>query len=289
MRSVLIFLGLLCCGLHAAENDFHFSIVGDRTGAPEPQIYGRVLREVALFHPDFVLTVGDAIPGNHDEKLEKEWKEFHGLWAEYSYLKVYHSPGNHDIWNELSRQAFIRHTGFNTHYSFKHGNALFVITDTGRHDELPTSELDYLEEQLKANPDAAPKVLIFHKPFWIERFAAGDTTFRLHALAKKYGVAAVLSGHGHRFVHMVRDSIEYMEVGSSGGSMRGKLIRGDGFKDGCFYSHLWAKVKGPKIYFTVREIDGLFGHGRMFDASQWDENGPKFPADDPALAKKPGT
>ena len=88
---------------------------------------------------------------------------------------------------------------------------------------------------------------------------------------------------------MVRDGVEYMEVGSSGGSMRGKLIRGDGFKDGCFYSHIWAKVKGPKIYFTVREIDGLFGHGRMFDASQWDENGPKFPADDPALAKKPGT
>jgi hypothetical protein len=67
----------------APENEFHFSIIGDRAGPPEPQVYGRVLLEVALLHPAFAITVGDAIPGNHDAKLDAEWAAFHKMSARY--------------------------------------------------------------------------------------------------------------------------------------------------------------------------------------------------------------
>ncbi|MDP3000187.1 MAG: metallophosphoesterase, partial [Bryobacterales bacterium] len=270
-------------------NEFHFSIVGDRAGSPEPQIYGRVWREVALLRPDFVITVGDAIPGNDDDELEAQWSEVKKIWRRYAQFPLYHIPGNHDIWNERSREAFIRHTGFATHYSFRFQNALFVIASTGRGEELPAAELDFIEKELQANGNCDPKFLFFHKPFWIEKFRAGDTGFRLHAMARRYGVRAVIGGHGHRLVHMVRNGITYLEVGSSGGSMSGKLIRGDGFRDGCFYHHVWASVKGSAVWFAVREIDGLFGAGRMFDVAEWGENGPRFDSSDPALANRPET
>jgi predicted phosphodiesterase len=273
----------------APSNDFHFSIVGDRAGAPEPQIYGRVWRELALLHPDFVITVGDAIPGNNDATIEEEWAAVKKIWSRYAQFRLFHVPGNHDIWNQASRAAYSKHTGFAPRYSFRHQNALFVVAETGRGSELPEAELDFIEKELEANRECDPKFVFFHKPFWIDRFAGGDSSFRLHALARKHGVRAVVSGHGHRFYHLVRDGVRYMEVGSSGGSMRGKLERGEGFSQGCFYHHVWARVKSGEVSFTVREIDGLFGHGRMFDAAGWDERGPKFDAADPALAQKPET
>ena len=71
--------------------------------------------------------------------------------------------------------------------------------------------------------------------------------------------------------------------------MRGSLIRGDGFRNGCFYHHVWGRVKGGEVTFTVKELDGQFGEGRMFNAADWDENGPRFETGDPALSTKPQT
>ncbi|MCX6624427.1 MAG: metallophosphoesterase [Acidobacteria bacterium] len=268
---------------------FHFSIVGDRAGGTEPQIYGRVWREVALLRPDFVITVGDAILGNDEDKLEEQWREAKKIWARYGEFHLFHIPGNHDIWSERSREAYVRHAGFQAHYSFRHQNALFVVAETGRGDELPTEELDFIEKRLEADKTASPKFLFFHKPFWQQKFQAGDSSFRLHQLARKYQVTAVVSGHGHRFLHLERDGIRYMEVGSSGGTMRGKLVRGEGFREGCFYHHVWATVDGSRVTFAVKEIDVQYGQGPMFDAADWNEAGPQFDSSDPAISKHPET
>lgn len=273
----------------AAAERYHFSIIGDRAGGTEPQIYGRVWREVAALRPDFVITVGDAIQGRDDEKLDEQWNEVKKIWARYGEFRVFSTPGNHDIWDDRSREAFSRYTGHQPHYSFRHKNALFIVTETGQGVELPAEELDFIEQTLAANPDASPKFIFFHKPFWQAKFLAGDTGFRLHTLARKYGVTAVVSGHGHHFAYMVRDGVRYMEVGSSGGGMRGKLLRGGGFRDGCFYHHVWTTVEGGKVSFTVKELDGQSGQGRMFDAADWNENGPQFETGDPAISSHPET
>jgi hypothetical protein len=88
---------------------------------------------------------------------------------------------------------------------------------------------------------------------------------------------------------MVRDGIVYLEVGSSGGTIQGGLKRGEGFAQGWFYHHVWARVKGSKVDFTVKEIDGPQGRGRMFRAEDWDENGPCFDVSDPAITEKPAS
>ena len=67
-----------------------------------------------------------------------------------------------------------------------------------------------------------------------------------------------------------------MATGIAGASLRGPLERGEGFSQGRFYHHVWARVKGSEVSFTVKEIDGPDGKGRMFRAREWGDNGPLF-------------
>lgn len=289
-----IFAGIFCFRALSSyqtanpRNDFHFSLIGDRTGDAQPQIYGRVFREVDLLRPDFILNVGDTIQGGNDAKAPQEWAELRSLWKRYGNYPIYFTPGNHDIWNKASEDLYVKETGFKPFYSFDYQDTHFTVLDNSRTRELSEEQLKFLDDDLKANANKNPKFVIFHRDYWIAPLKAG-ADLPLHQIVKKHGVKHVISGHGHRFVRIVRDGIAYMEVGSSGGGMKGKLVAGMGFRDGCFYHHIWARVKGDQVMFTVRELDGQFGSGRMFNAEEWDENGPKFETGDPALNSKPQT
>jgi hypothetical protein len=287
MAAALALRGLI--GQPAPNNDFHFSILGDRTGGATPQVYGRVWREVSLLHPDFVINVGDTIQGGVDTQAEREWLDVARVWNRYRGFKQYFTPGNHDIWSDASEKIYIAQTGFQPAYSFDYQDAHFTILDNSRERELDARQIAFLEKDLEANRHKHPKFVFFHRPFWIARFKQGDTSFPLHQLAVKHGVTYVISGHGHEFVHMKRDGIGYMEVGSSGGTIQGHLRRGEGFRQGNFYHHIWARVKGGQVWLTVKEIDGMMGQGRMFRAEDWDENGPKFETGDPAIHDNPET
>ncbi|MCP5114801.1 MAG: hypothetical protein GY953_28565, partial [bacterium] len=142
---------------------------------------------------------------------------------------------------------------------------------------------------LEKNKAKQPKLVFFHKPFWVSAFRSNNTDFALHQLVKKHKVDHVITGHGHVFVRMVRDGVVYVEVGSSGGTMQKGFLRGEGFSDGRFYHHVWARVHGGDVRLTVKEIGGQFGRGRIFSADDWDRNGPKFNQGDPALTDKPET
>jgi UDP-2,3-diacylglucosamine pyrophosphatase LpxH len=275
-------------GVQQPRNDFHVAFLGDRTGGAEPQIFGRVWREIDLLHPDMVVNVGDSIEGNRsDETVEKQWADFQSIWKRYKHYPLYFTAGNHDIWSAFSETIYVRETKFQPHYSFDYQDAHFTVLDNSRTADLDEKQMKFLEEDLKANRNRAPKFIVFHRPYWIGALAKQGEAMPLHRIAKEYGVAHVISGHGHRFVRMVRDGVTYMEVGSSGGTMRGKLIVGEGFAQGIFYHFVWAKVDGAKVSMAVKEIDGAGGQGRLFRADDWDEKGPKFETGDPALAWKP--
>ncbi|MGH9658068.1 MAG: metallophosphoesterase family protein [Bryobacteraceae bacterium] len=291
--------GCLVVGLFAAvvgtravtepKNDFRFSIMGDRTGGATPEIYGRVWREIDLLHPDFVINVGDTIQGGKDELADAQWQELRPVWQRYEHYPLYFTPGNHDIWNDLSRELYQKQTGRPSYYSFNYQDAHFTVLDNARGLELSEEQIQFLEADLKANPDRRPKFIFFHKPYWIALLKLGAGEFPLHQVAKKYGVEHIISGHGHQFVRMMRDGIVYMEVGSSGGSIQRGLREGKGFAEGFFYHHVWGRVKGSKVELTIKELDGPVGKGRSFRADEWDENGPKFPVEDPAQVERPGT
>lgn len=288
----LLLAGFAALGLHAVDeprNNFRFAILGDRTGGAQPQIYGRVWREVDLMHPDFVINVGDTIQGGKDESAEEEWKAMRPIWARYNHYPLYFTPGNHDIWSDISRRLYEQESQRPSHYSFDFQDAHFTVLDTARARELTPEETKFLADDLEANKDKGPKFIFFHHPYWIGLLESETQDFELHRLARKYNVSHVISGHGHRFVRRVRDGIVYMEVGSSGGQMTSGLVRGEGFRDGRFYHWVWANVKGGKVSVTVKEIGGQMGEGRMFKAEDWDERGPQFEIDDPALSIVPET
>jgi hypothetical protein len=271
------------------KNDFRFSILGDRTGGAQPEIYGRVWREVDMLHPDFVVNVGDTIQGGKDELAPGQWQELRPIWERYSHYPLYFTPGNHDVFSDTSRALYEKETRRKSFYSFNYQDAHFTILDNSRTTELSEEQIQFLEKDLKAHKNKEPKFIFFHKPYWIPLLKLGASDFPLHQVARKYGVKHIISGHGHQFVRIVRDGIAYMEVGSSGGNMTRALEQGHGFKEGRFYHHVWGRVKNGKVELTIKEIDGAKGAGRMFRAEQWDENGPKFDVGDPAITEEPRT
>jgi 3',5'-cyclic AMP phosphodiesterase CpdA len=278
---------LLAAPLPLPVNDFRFSILGDRTGEAQPEVYGRVWREVDLLHPDFVINAGDTIQGGNDATADAEWNALQPIWKQYPY-PLYFTPGNHDIWSEASRRVYEKHTGRPSFYSFNRQNAHFTVLDNSGSLELSDEQMRFLEQDLAAHAARAPKFVFFHQPFWLIPLKLQNTSLPFHQLMRKYHVDYVVCGHIHQFSRMERDGIVYLVVGSSGGHLRGNQPLRD-FAKGWFYQHLWVSVHGSQVRVTVKEIDGPLGKGRMFKAEEWGEAGALFPADDPASQVKPRT
>ena len=280
-------LPLLAAPLAAANpNDFTFALIGDRTGAAQPQIYSRVFREVLLSHPAFAVTIGDSIEGLDDSKAPAQWAEMQTLWATAKF-PLRHTPGNHDIWNDSSSALFAQQAGHPPQHSFVHQNSLFVILDNSRVEGLPPAQLAFLAKSLAANPHCHPKMVFLHKPFWIPQVAVRSRDFDLHRLAKRHGVTHIFSGHGHQLVHLESDGIHYTEIGSSGGSVDRGLLRREGFRQGWFYHYFLLKIQAEQVAITVRELPPRHGLGRTFRLEQWTAAGPQFDPGDPALTDQP--
>jgi|GEM_PF-426285 len=286
--AVLLLGGGIIIARAAAEsgNSFRFSIIGDRTGGATPGVYSQVWREVDQLHPDFVVTVGDTIQRTNDPR--RQWDRLRPLFDRYRHYPIYFTAGNHDVFSEESRVLFEKETGRPTFYSFDHQNAHFTVLDNSRTLDLSDEQLLFLEEDLEEQQDKSPKFIFFHKPFWILPLKLGSGEFPLHRIAKKYGVDYVISGHGHQFMRMERDGIVYLEVGSSGGRMRG-VERGLGFREGWFYHHVLVSVEGAVVTMTVKELDEPFGKGRTFPAGKWGTaRGMRSEGISPMKMKRPG-
>jgi len=283
-------LGLFALsGATEPANDFHFSIIGDRTGGATPQVWGRVWREVSLLGPDFVINTGDTIQGGGDRLVEKQWDEIAPVFARYRELPLYFTPGNHDVFSDFSEQVYVKRTGRPTHYCFRFQNAHFTVLDNSRTADLSEAQLDFLEQDLKRHQELNPKFIFVHKPYWIIPLKLASGEFRLHQLARRYGASYVISGHGHRLVRLERDGILYLMVGSSGANIEAQRKDPEGFRNGYFYHHVWVRVKGSKARFTIKELDGPFGKGRMFPLEAWADAAPLFDPEDPAAFDKPET
>ena len=253
---------LLATAASEPGNDFRFSILGDRTGDAEPQVYERVWHDTGIMRPDFVLNVGDTIQGGNDATAEAEWRALRPIWDRYQ-LPQFFTPGNHDIWSAISRKIYEKETGHPASYGFNYQQAHFTVLDNSQTENLSDQQMEFLERDLQQNKNRDPKFVLFHKPFWLipVKFQSGQ--FPFHQLVKKYGVRYVISGHGHQFVRGVQDGIVYLEAGSSGGKLKGQ-----GFEQGWFFGQILARVKGSMVEMTVKEIDGAMGKGRSFPVEE---------------------
>jgi Icc protein len=250
--------GVAACLLFAfaallpAADSFHFVLLGDRTGETQPGVYERVWAEATRGDPAFVVSVGDTIQGLNDATAEAEWQQVERILAPFRKFSLYLTPGNHDIWSEKSARLFREHAGHPPHYSFDYGPAHFTILDNSRSDELQTSELAFLEEDLKAHAAQPLKFIVSHRPSWIFGAAAGNSDFRLHQLARKYGVQYVIAGHLHEMLHYQLEGIDYVSLPSAGGHLRasGK------YQDGWFFGFVDVNVRNLTADLQIHELRG---------------------------------
>jgi len=240
------------------QNDFRFSILGDRTGNAEPHVYESIWRDVERLHPNFVINVGDSIQGGNDATAEAEWSSLRALWDRYK-LPLYLVPGNHDIWSDASRKVYEKASGHPAFYGFNYQDAHFTVLDNSVTENLSDAQMEFLARDLENNKARDPKFVFFHKPFWLIPVKFQSSEFPFHKLAQEYGVRYVVSGHGHQYVCLKQDGIVYLEAGSSGGRLKGQ-----GFEKGWFFGQIVTEVKGSTVEMTAKEVDAPLGKGRTF-------------------------
>jgi len=241
--------------LNAAERDkapVRFAILGDRTSGHVPGIYGRVVEEIQLLRPDFVITVGDMIEGYVDDTavMNDRWGKYLGLVKPLT-MPLYYTPGNNDISSALAYEWYKKHVG-RTYYSFDHENLHFIILDNSRiesSEEFPPDQLSWLIDDLQNNSEAAYTFVFMHKPFWNETTAEGQPD-TLHTLFVKFGVDAVFCGHYHEYFSGDFDGVMYMTIGSSGGGTRPA-------PNGLEYHYGWVTVDGEGIHPVMLNLGSV--------------------------------
>jgi Icc protein len=254
-RAILLFA---FAALLPAADSFHFVILGDRTGEAQPGVYESIWAEATHGDPAFVVSVGDTIQGLNDATAEAEWRQVEQVLAPFRKFSLYLTPGNHDIWSEKSARLFREHAGHPEHYGFDYGPAHFTILDNSRSDELSKDELAFLEEDLKAHAGQPLKFIVSHRPSWIFAAAAGNPDFRLHQLARKYGVQYVIAGHLHEMLHYQLEGMDYVSLPSAGGHLRasGK------YRDGWFFGYTDVNVRNNMAELQIHELAGRVSHLR---------------------------
>ena len=254
----------------ASGNDsFQFVILGDRTGETQPGIYERVWQEAAAEDPAFVVSVGDSIQGLNDATAETEWRQFERILTPYRRFSLFLAAGNHDIWSALSEALFLKYATHAPHYSFDHAQAHFTVLDDSRSDSLLAAELDFLEKDLEAHKDQPVKFIVLHRPSWLVDAMFQNPRFRLHQLAKKFGVQYVIAGHLHQMLDIDLDGVKYLSMASAGGHLRGTEQYGDGW----FFGYALLGVRGQAIDFHIKELKPPLGQGRVTELKDWRKAG----------------
>jgi 3',5'-cyclic AMP phosphodiesterase CpdA len=234
-----------------------FAVLGDRTGNAVPGVYEQVCKEIAVHHPDFVINVGDTIEGMSDASAAAQWKEIRQVWKDFGDIPFYLVPGNHDIWSAASERIWKEQTGRSPQYSFDFRGIHVTVLDNSRTEDLGAEQMRFLESDLAAHAPQQPKLVFFHKPFWLLPIKFQNGNFALHQMARKYGVGFVISGHAHEFDRSEFQGVEYVMVGSSGGSLshgRGSTPSEKGL-DGSYFGYAWVHVEGSSAQLEFRRVD----------------------------------
>ncbi len=251
-----------------------FCIMGDRTGGAQRGVYERTVDLIASERPAFIINVGDSIEGLRDFWTDIEWFEIKKVWRRYGEIPHYCTPGNHDIWSSNAQRLYTRFTGHPPQYSFTHGPCHITVLDNSRSDMLGEDQVEFLREDLRLHRDAQLKLVFLHKPFWIPFLMLKSGEFSLHRACREHGVQWVFSGHLHHLWHLERDGVQYVSIGSSGGSMERGISRGEGFEHGWFYHYGVAEVRDSRLSLRIKELPLPYGEGREFPIEEWWENHP---------------
>jgi predicted phosphodiesterase len=205
----------------AAEHEFDFVVLGD-SQFHDPLAFNRIIDEVRLLRPAFVVQVGDMIEGYSDslETVGAEWRRFQRQidpLAPVSFIAV---PGNHDLYG-ASRKATaelleLYESRWGPSYrSFAYGNARFFVLNSdapGAEGRIDGAQRRWLEAELAAADEAHRFVFMHRPPVLLEN---ADS---LHALFRDHGVSHVFYGHLHHYHYELREGVRYVMTNAAANS-----------------------------------------------------------------------
>lgn len=230
MRSILIlFLAIsLVSRADAADNDFHFVVIGDTRPKFESEdfrVFDGLIARINQCQPALVVNLGDLIYGYGVLSKEKQWNKYRQTINAFA-MPYYQLPGNHDIFSQKARQVYQQRFG-RMYQSFDYGDCHFVLLNNceeGRWGHLGSNQLAWLTADLRAT--AARAVFVFlHFPVWEpERVLPSRYDFWqqvLHPLFRAARVRAVFGGHYHSYGPSREiDGIRYFITGGGGAELR---------------------------------------------------------------------
>lgn len=240
-------------------NYFRFVVLGDSRPIynflPQSYPYLRMIEEINLIAPDFVINVGDLVFGYMTDEKEavRQYEDFVKTMKRYL-IPFYPVVGNHDIVAPKGEELYQKYIG-KLYYSFNYGTSHFVIMDTdmgGDTGRIGEEQYKWLEDDLEKNKNADNIFVFMHKPMYKDETTDatcwGDLKERdkVHNLFKKYKVKMVFAGHEHIYRQLERDGIIYYITGGGGAEQEHPEQEG-------FYHYLLVGVKGKRVKVDVIE------------------------------------
>lgn len=269
--------------------DFQFAIVTDRTGGMRPGVFSRAVGKINEMQPEFVITVGDLIPGGgrlRDQKeIRRQWDEFNGFVKGFE-MPFFYLPGNHDVSNALMDRVWDEMFGVR-YYTFVYKDVLFLCLNTqdgeGSSPFLGKEQIAWAKEEIAKHTDVRWTMVFIHQPLWvmeegIKRNVNGKPVVRKTKTgwpeietALSGRKHTVYAGHVHRYAKYERNETNYYTLGTTGG---GSALRGSAF--GEFDHATWITMtdKGPRMMNLT--LDGMLGEDVTTEATQKFSRGLKF-------------
>ena len=222
---------------------FRFAIMGDRTGGMRSGIFAKAAEKVNLMQPEFVLSVGDLIDGytTEPEVWNRQWEEFDAIINKLD-MRFYYVPGNHDISNDLLKEAWEKRHG-SPYYTFIYKDVLFVSlhTEDRKGGGLGEDQIEYINRQLEANKDVRWTLIFMHRPIWAYGDQAGFEEIETVLKGRNY---TLFSGHHHHYEYQKRNGMDHYILATTGG---GSHMRGVEFGEFDHITWVTMKDNGPVV------------------------------------------
>jgi hypothetical protein len=234
--------------------NFQFAIISDNTGGSRAGVFADGIRKLNLLMPEFVMSVGDFIQGNTNDRsiLTRDWAKIDEMIKP---LKVpfFFVPGNHDINNDVMRDVWNKRSGV-PFYSFVYKDVLFLALDsTGEKGQIvPDYQVEYMKQTLAKHAAVRWTFVFIHHPLWLYDDPAGFAKVQPLLKGRPH---TVIAGHTHHYLHERRDGANYYILGTTGG---GSQLRGKKF--GEFDHVTWVTVTDSGPVIANLTLDGILPH-----------------------------
>lgn len=288
MLAIAAILSVLVGGAHA-QQPYRFAVVGHTRGGPEQgdlplAQLDELVADLRGQRLDFVVLTGDLIYGDFNalysgdpvdaDAVRADWDAVDAIFDRIG-VPVHRAPGNHDVWDEVTRDIWIERYG-PLQSSFAHGTSRFLLLNscwypspgtTGRSPEkyirgiqMDTDEVEFIRREMDAAASAEHVFAFLGHMLWWHDWAEWWTD--VHPLLAAGPTRAVFAGDlgPWKFSHTERDGVHYIQSAVEYTEVPLQMLRNrEGSRSITWQldNYVVVAVDGPDVGYEVRTLGTL--------------------------------